>query len=588
MRYQADTLDYFKLIKEARKVNLPASSKVVRVALLADFATQFLVPLLKALFARNGVVLELYEAGYDSIDTEILDPGSPLYAFKPRFTVILQATEKLKAKLYAAGDRQALAADTADRTAGLWEALKQNGGGTVIQGNYVLPSERAFGNYEAKVDGSIGAAVADINRRLAEAARGSNNVLLCDIDHLAAEVGRRNWADDTLWVTAKGLCRMEHLPLLAQSLVDTVLAAEGIFTKCVVLDLDNTLWGGVIGDDGLEGIQLGEYDQGQAFVAFQRFLLELKRRGIILAVVSKNDQEVALKPFREHPNMVLREEDISVFIANWDNKADNIRAVQKVLNIGFDSMVFVDDNPFERGLVREFIPEILVPEMPEDPSLYVRTLGALNLFETASYSAADRQRPGQYREEAQRELAKQVFTNIDEYLRSLEMTVRLDRFTPVALPRIAQLIQRSNQFNLTTRRLGEAECEALMKDEVGWLPFSVTLTDKYGDYGLVSVVILKLAPDAIEIDTYLMSCRVLRRGLEQFVMNAIFAEATRRGAKQVVGRYLPTAKNGIVKDFYAGFGFAKTSETESETVWGLSPADYAAKPAFMTPLGDGI
>ncbi len=288
----------------------------------------------------------------------------------------------------------------------------------------MLPSERAFGNYELKVAESVGSIFTEINYRLAVKAREAKNVLLNDVDFLAASVGRTQWFDARMWNMAKTPCRLEHLPLLAQSLLDTVFAASGMFTKCVVLDLDNTLWGGVIGDDGLEGIALGEFDEGEAFVAFQTFIRELKRRGIILAVVSKNEHANAVLPFREHPHMVLKEEDISVFVANWDNKADNIRLVQKTLNIGFDSLVFLDDNPFERNIVREFLPEVVVPDLPEDPSLYLQTLAGLNLFETASFSEADLQRADQYREEAQRELTKTHFTNINDYLTSLGMEIK--------------------------------------------------------------------------------------------------------------------------------------------------------------------
>jgi FkbH-like protein len=584
MRYDVGTLDYLDLVTEARRLDPAPHGKVLRIAVLADFATQHLTPILKALFARNSVRLEIYEADYDTIDTEILNPTSGLNQFTPKYVVILVATEKLKSRLYQADDRLTLADQTVERFAGLWAAVKRNINATVIQGNFVLPSERAFGNYEMKAAESIGSIVANINQRLTASARDANNVLLCDVDHLAADVGRRNWADEKLWSMAKGLCRLDYLPLLGQSLVDIVMSAEGAFSKCVVLDLDNTLWGGVIGDDGLTGIALGDYDEGEAFVAFQRFIRELKRRGIILAVVSKNERANALLPFLQHPNMVLREEDISVFVANWDNKADNIRVVQKVLNIGFDSMVFLDDNPAERDIVRKFLPDVVVPDLPEDPALYIRAVAELNLFETASYSAADRQRPAQYREEAQRELARVSFTNIDEYLRSLEMNVKLEKFTPFNLPRIAQLIQRSNQFNLTTQRYNEAACEALMND-ANCVPFTVTLSDKFGDYGLISVVVLRLSERKIDIDTYLMSCRVLQRGVEHFVMNNIFALAARRGADHVIGRYLRSAKNDMVKSFYNNFGFEKTDERDNgDTLWALAAGAYQPRAVFMTPL----
>jgi FkbH-like protein len=352
----------------------------------------------------------------------------------------------------------------------------------------------------------------------------------------------------------------------------------------VVLDLDNTLWGGVIGDDGLEGIALGEFDEGEAFVGFQTFIRELKRRGIILAVVSKNEHAAAILPFREHPHMVLKEEDISVFVANWDNKADNIRLVQKTLNIGFDSLVFLDDNPFERNIVRQFLPDVVVPDLPEDPSLYLETVAGLNLFETASFSEADLQRADQYREEAQRELTKTHFTNINEYLTSLGMEIRLERFNAFNLPRIAQLSQRSNQFNLMTRRYSEAACEAMMSDP-SIAPLTVKLADKFGDYGLISVVILKSAGNDIEIDEYLMSCRVLQRGVESFTMNNIFSYAARQGAKRVTGRYIPTKKNDMVKDFFKSFGFEKVAGGEgAASQWALAVEAYRPRETFMTPV----
>ncbi len=495
--------------------------------------------------------------------------------------IFLAGSEKAKIRLYTTADRGDFVSATIDRITGLWEAVRLKCQAPIIQTNFVIPSERAFGNYELKVPHSVGSLFTELNARLVEAARASRHVLLCDLDHLAAEIGRRNWADETLWHLSKGLCRLDYLPLVAQALVDVTLAAQGRFIKCVVLDLDNTLWGGVIGDDGLSGIALGDLDEGEAFLAFQRFLKELKRRGIILAIVSKNEEAAALAPFREHPDMVLREDDIAVFIANWDNKAQNIRRVQEILNIGFDSMVFLDDNPFERGLVRDLLPGIVVPELPEDPALFLRAIGDCGLFETASYSASDSVRAAQYRDEGSRERMRAGFTSIDDYLQSLGMTISLERFKPFNLPRVAQLIQRSNQFNLTTRRHGEAACAAMM-DDPAVLPLTVTLADKFGDYGLISVVILVRQGASLEIETYLMSCRVLKRGVEQFVMNRIVEYAARLGVERVVGRYVATAKNAMVSGFYADFGFQKLDDDGNGTVtWGLAPASYTPRPALM-------
>jgi FkbH-like protein len=585
MRNDLGEMDYFTLAKEAKTLDTGRCVRTARLAVLADFATQHLVPILKVLAARNGTRLDVYEADYDQIDVDILNPQSGLYEFDPQYAAILVASEKLKSRFYESDDQGAFAETSIGRFKNLWEVLRQHSAATVIQGTYVLPSERAFGNYELKAADSLGAAFAAVNHGLAEHARQVRNVLLCDVDHVAAEIGRRNWFDSRLWSLAKTPCRLEHLPLLAQNLVDIVLAASGQLCKCVVLDLDNTLWGGVIGDDGLSGIALGDFDEGEAFVDFQKFLRELKRRGIILAVVSKNEKSNALLPFHEHPKMVLKEDDIAVFVANWENKADNIRLVRKVLNISFDSMVFLDDNPFERNLVRELLPDVVVPELPEDPSLYIEKIGSLNLFETASYSSADLQRPGQYREEAQRELDKTRHTNITDYLVSLDMKIKLERFKPFNLPRIAQLIQRSNQFNLTTRRYSEAVCESLMNDPQNAAPFTLTLSDKFGDYGLISIVILKLKGAEIEIDEYLMSCRVLKRGVEQFAMNQIFDFAARKGAKRVLGHYVRTAKNEMVKSFFEDFGFEKISApVDGNTNWELEIEKYKPTVTFFDPL----
>ena len=486
---------YLDMVREFNQAPPSSPDGEIRLALLGDFATQQLAPLLHVLFRRKNLALQLYEAPYDTIEPEVLNPCSALYAFRPDYIALLPTSQHLKAKFYASENRKAFAGETIERWKNVWAAIAAHcGSATILQGNYVTPSERAYGHYERKVATSAGSIFAEINYGLSLAIRATRQVLPCDIDHLAGEAGRRAWCDERLWSIAKTFCHPDQLPHLAKAVCDIILAARGQVTKCVVLDLDNTLWGGVIGDDGLNGIALGGYDEGESFVTFQSFLKELKRRGILLAVVSKNEAANAVLPFREHREMVLTEEDISVFIANWNNKADNIRQVQRILNIGFDSIVFLDDSPFERALVRDYLPDMIVPELPgDDPALFLRVLTDLALFETASHSETDVNRTEQYRQEAQRTLARESFSTIAEYLRSLDMTARLERFTPQNVPRIAQLIQRSNQFNLTTRRYSASACAALMNDPAT-IPFTLTLADRFGDYGLISVIILKTLP----------------------------------------------------------------------------------------------
>jgi FkbH-like protein len=575
-------LDYRALVRESKRLALPGDAPVQRLALVSDAAVQHLVPLLRALLARRGVRAEIYLAEFDAIELEIFNAGSELYRFAPDAVVVLHSLNALRLKFHReTGDRASFAERSAAGMAGLWDTLRGRLPAVVLQSNFPLPYERAFGNFDHKVTDAFYPTVQRLNARIAELARDRSHVLVNDVESLASYVGRRHWWDERLWTLAKAYCSLEHLPRVAQNIVDIVLAKSGQLVKCVVLDLDNTLWGGVVGDDGVEGIAIGPFGEGEPFHRLQHFLLELQRRGIVLAVCSKNERANALEPFRAHPEMVLREEHIAVFAANWQPKPDNIRHIKETLNIGYDSMVFLDDNRFERELVRQSLPEVIVPELPEDPADYLRVLAELNLFETTSYSDEDHRRAALYRENAERAVAQSAFTDISDYLRSLDMQVTMRRFDPFHLPRVAQLLQRSNQFNLTTRRHSLPECEAMMERE-DCLPFYVKLADKFGDNGLISVVILTVRGTELEIDSWLMSCRVLGRGVEQYVMNEVVALARDRGCERVTGRYIPTAKNGMVKEFYAQFGFERVAGDDGgETLWRLAVSSYDSREVFM-------
>ncbi|MCY7388544.1 MAG: HAD-IIIC family phosphatase [Burkholderiales bacterium] len=569
-------LSYAELVRKARQ-QAPGRRQKFKVALLADVSTQHLAPLLRVLFASNGVDVEIYEAGYDTVELEAFDPASGLYAFEPHLVCIFQSLWKLKSLYYVfVGDRTKFSEVQAAKTEAVWKAIQSRTQAQVMQSTFVLPYERPFGNYGSRVEDTLMGAVTELNRTLSLKARALSSVFMSDIDYLAAWVGRRHFLDEKLWALSKSLCALEFLPDVAQNVVDIALATYGRGVKCVVLDLDNTIWGGVVGDDGFDGIGLGDLDDGDAFRFFQSYLLELSRRGVVLAVCSKNDEAIARRVFKEHPGMVLREEHIAVFVANWLDKATNIRHIREELNIGYDTMVFLDDNPFERNLVRQLIPEIIVPELPEDPALYVRTISELNLFETASHSSLDGQRNVLYEDQEKRDIDKSRFASLDDYLASLETTAVFSRFEPRNLSRIAQLIQRSNQFNLTTRRYSEAECVELMNDAHHFYPFSITVHDRFGKFGLINVVVLRKTPEALEIDTFLMSCRVLQRGIEQYAMNKIFDYARLCGYKRVNGRYIPTAKNMMVAGFFEKFGFdrADADEGDAGTTWHLTVADY--------------
>ena len=577
-------LNYQELVRKARRLQ-PGVGQKLKIALLADVSTQHLVPILRALFASNGVDAHIYEAGFDTVQLEAFNPASGLYAFEPQLVVILQSVTKLRGLYYESGDRAGFSRSKADGIESVWQAIQSRLSVPIIQSTFVIPYERAHGHFGAKVAGTLPGAISEINRDLCERAQRHASVFICDIDYLAAWAGRRNFFDERLWALAKSLCSLELLPEVAQSIVDIAMASLGRGIKCVVLDLDNTLWGGVIGDDGLDGIGLGDLDEGGAFRFFQLFLRSLWERGILLAVCSKNTESTARRVFQEHPSMILREEHIAMFVANWEDKASNIRRIREKLNIGFDSMVFLDDNPFERNLVRQLVPEILVPDLPEDPGLYVRAICELNLFESAGTSALDSQRTALYQTAEKRESEKQHFADLASYLKSLATVAELRRFDAASLGRIAQLIQRSNQFNLTTRRYSQSQCEALMNDASTY-PFSITVRDRFGDFGLIAVIILKHSADTLEVDTFLMSCRVLQRGVEQYAMNHIVEYARANHFKSIIGRYIPTAKNSMVQEFFGQFGFERdahggTEDGASGTQWRLEVSRYVPREVFI-------
>ncbi len=579
-------LEYFALVRQARHLDHSRCTIRRNVALLADSSTQHLQPILEVLFVRAAIDATIHLGEFDTIEQEVFDPTSALYAFAPDVVVLLQCTNALRDRYFdARGARAGFAAETAERIVRMWDAIAERLPATIVQSTYVRPQERVFGSYDLKVPEALGAVVLDLNAQLTERARSRAHVLLADIDAVASWVGRRNFFDERLWGLAKTPCALEYLPLIAQSIVDVVASTVGRGVKCVVVDLDNTLWGGEIGDDGVDGIAVGHSADGEPFLRFQQFLRELKRRGVLLAVCSKNAEATALQPFREHPEMVLRVEDFAVFVANWNTKVDNLRDIQRQLNIGFDAIVFLDDNPFERNLVRRYLPDVIVPELPDEPADYVRALVELNLFEASSFTDADRERAGLYRTAAARQTAAASFTNVADYLQSLAMKIAVRPFDAPRLPRIAQLIERSNQFNLTARRYGAAACETFMRD-AAYTPLYVTLTDRFGDYGLISVVVAKQEDDALRLDLWLMSCRVLSRGVEEFTMNRIVELARMRGVRRLIGEYVPSAKNKMVQDFYGRFGFRRgaVDTATGAATWILEVTGYEPKPTFLEEI----
>lgn len=553
-------LDFSRLKKNISSVK--EFKKTVKVSILADAASQLINQAIKGYGLAYGVNYDTLEADYNQIDLQIFDPGSELYEFQPEVVLISRASQKILYNFYKTHveERALFAERHIAHTKTLCDTLQANLNCKIILNTYAEVTDGVYGNYGAKLDISWTYQIKKINLGIMELARDMATVSIADVASLITVSGYNNAFDNRIYTQTEMVYTIDFLPVLAKAVHDIIAAGTGVFKKCLIIDLDNTMWGGIIGDDGLEGIQIGSLGAGKIFTQLQYFYKELKQRGIILCVCSKNELSAAQLPFTDHPDMILRMEDIAVFVANWETKVDNIRYIQSVLNIGFDSMVFLDDNPFEREMVKQAIPEVAVPNLPDDAADYLSFIISENLFETATYSEEDRNRTSQYREEAGRTEMQKSFTNEAEFLESLAMKAVVKNFDAFTIPRIAQLSQRSNQFNLRTERYTDEDVKRIAADS-HYVTLSFNLEDKFGDNGLIAYVILKKQEDnSIFIDSWVMSCRVLKRGMERFTLEQIFNTAKSLGADTIVGEFIQTAKNNLVKDHYQKLGFTNAGD----------------------------
>lgn len=551
----------------------------LKLALLGDGSHELISDALVATAARYGFVLDLVDIPFNSIESIVLDHGSTFHREKPDIAVLNFTFRSFQ---HFAGDAfdnfgsaNATVAAALARIGAICEGIRSGCGASIILQTVARPTMQFFGGIERQLVGTPQAILDAINRGIIEHAR-SPHVLL-DIAALAETVGLDRWHDHAQWHSYK-LPFSQHLcPLYADHLLRTVAAMRGLSKKCLVLDLDNTLWGGVVGDDGVEGLRLGQgFPDGEAFLEVQRTAQYLRQRGIILAVSSKNSDEVARRAFREHPDMILSEADITVFQANWDDKASNLELIAKTLDVGVDSLVFLDDNPAERELVRQRLPQVAVPELPCDPALYPQVLLASGYFDVVSYSTEDRHRADLYAARAAAADLKAAATDLVGYLASLDMTASFAYFDALGRSRIAQLINKSNQFNLTTRRYREAEILA-METDPALLTLQVRLKDRFADHGMISVAIVRKEGDEDwEIDAWLMSCRVIGRRVEEALLVEMASQIGARGGRRLWGRFVPSGRNDMVSRHYEKLGFSKEGEKDGETTWRMNIEDYAA------------
>jgi FkbH-like protein len=591
-------LDLNQLTKLARVIGKACSEGTsldplvpFRLALLSNSTIDMMVPALIASAARHGILLEIIQPSYDQVMQEVLTPDSKINSSKPDAVLFALDYRALPLKL-SPGDAEAASA-TVQGALGYLQALgdgiKANSKGLCIFQTFAPPAEPLFGSLDRALPGTMRSLIDTVNRELAAYVLSSGDVLL-DVAGLAETVGLANWHNQQLWNLGKFSFSDEWIPLYGDHVARCVAAIRGKSKKVLVLDLDNTVWGGVIGDDGLEGIKIAQGDAcGEAHLAVQRLALDLRQRGIVLAVSSKNTDAVAREPFEKHPEMLLKLEHIAVFQANWNDKATNIQAIAEELSLGLEAMVFLDDNPVERGLVRRLLPQVAVPELPEEPSGYARTLAAAGYFEAVTFAHEDLKRAGYYLDNARRAQLQTKVGGVDAYLASLDMTITFQPFDAIGRARIVQLINKSNQYNLTTRRYTDPEIlDAENDPEVFTL--QVRLGDIFGDNGMISVVICRPSAAGVwDIDTWLMSCRVLGRKVEHMVLREIVEQARAAGIGKLCGIYQPTERNQLVVDHYAKLGFCKVlEEATGFTRWVLPVEGTIPESAPMRVISRGF
>ena len=541
-----------------------------RIAILGGSTTADIKDMLELFLLAQGIQPSFYESEYNSYYEEAVFDNPRLREFMPEI-VFVQTTWHNVSRFPGVLDSDAvveqLARDEMNRFETLWDKIQTGMGALVIQNNFDLPRLRPFGNLEASAGFGRINFLQRLNVEFARYASSHARFLINDIHYLSARVGLAEWFDYNYWYNYHMAVSPTAAVAIGQNVATIIKSLYGKSKKCLVLDLDNTLWGGVIGDDGLQNIILGrDHPEGEAFATFQRYVKELKNRGILIAVCSKNALESAKEGF-SHPDSVLRLEDFSAVKANWNHKSDNIREIAADLNLGLDSMVFVDDNPTERALVSAQVPEVAVPEVGSDVSLFPEILEREGYFEPANIVAEDLERANYYGANARRSSAQASFHNYGEFLTSLEMTADIGPFLPVYLDRITQLINKTNQFNLTTKRYTRAEVEVLSRDPA-YITLYGRLSDRYGDNGLVSLIIASVTGHTAQVDLWLMSCRVLKRDMEFAMFDALVEECLARDVCRIAGIYIPSPKNGMVADLYASLGFSRdTRSSDERTLW---------------------
>ncbi len=545
-----------------------------KLAILRSFTVEPIVLVLRAEGFARGMDLDIHVGDFNTYVQDIVDADSSLYRFAPNTVLLAVRTEDVAPDLARefADLSPEDARKAADRVIHSYEqciaAFRQHSQAALIIHSLERPRHASLGVLDNQSETGQSGLIRQINRELRRIAASHRGVYVLDYDALVARYGSHGWHDERKWLMARLPIAADHLLHMAREWMRFLVPLSGRTAKAIVVDLDNTLWGGVIGEDGMTGIKIGAEYPGAAYQALQRALLDLSRRGILLAICSKNNLDDAMEALEKHPGMLVRSKSFAAMRINWTDKCQNLREIAEELNIGLDSLAFLDDNPFEREQVRTALPEVAVIDLPQNPLEYATIVRDCPIFERLTLSAEDQQRTAMYAEQRQRSTAEQNFQSKDDFFRFLEQEAELSPVSDLTLARVAQLTQKTNQFNLTTRRYSETQIAEMAK-QPEWNIFSIRVRDRFGDHGLVGVAIAHDQGEKCELDTFLLSCRVIGRTVETALLAHIAKSASQRGCKQLVGRFLPTKKNAPARDFYPQHNFELVEKNQDGSLFAL-------------------
>ena len=581
--------DYFNLYRKIEKEieNIKADSgKKIKIALLSSFTVKGIKEVLFVKCCQIGILPEIYVANYNQYSQEILNPSSEFYKFEPDLVILFIDTRAMLGEQYllpyAISEKQRIdgVKEKSEEIKSLIDKIKEKLNSKILLHNFEVPLHSPLGIMDNKEKFGFKESIINLNLDLSENFKGDAQVFVFDYDGFCSGIGKKNIMDYKMYYLGDIKIGLQHMPELCDEYLAYIKPLKSLTRKCIVLDLDNTLWRGIVGEEGLGGIKLGPTPEGRPFLEFQKYLLSLFNRGVILAINSKNNPDDVLEVFRKHPDMVLKEKHFASIQINWNDKISNMKAIVEEINIGMDSLVFVDDDKLNREMIREEFPEVLVVELPDDPALYLKTMMEINDFNTLQITEEDRKKGRMYAEQRKRTEHQKTATDITGYLKNLKMVVTIEKASSFNIPRISQLTQKTNQFNMTTRRYLEEEIKKFSESS-NFLIASIRVEDKFGDNGITGAAIVEKKGDKWRIDTFLLSCRVIGRKIEETLLAYILKEAKKENVKVLDGEFIPTKKNAPAKDFYKNNNFKLTNETEELQSWEFDAAKKYPYPDFI-------